>query len=684
MYLDKVFVDDNLKYDVLRRHMHFVIIDLLNYKIKPYNDSNTGKSSLKNKPKIIFKVEFVNKSLDMINLPRILRDKSLKSYVNFCKIKEPSVVFSTRPNISCKIFNYNTTVKEFADLNDYICKCSEHSNFINSDCGHVATGDVTIFKTTKLIEVLKKGPGYHEPVNLDFEAAYKAINLNIGSLLRSWSNKEYFSVDCFNGWRNRLDELVLNEINKLKLKYSINHNKLSVFSDKSVKAELSYFHKYFVLCPIDKASKNIAVICKRFYLETILNECYTNTKSYCDVSDLINISDICKQQKEYLKLNTSDSDDRLPHIVLFPKFHKPKLSQRFVVSYSSCVIKPLARNIPLGLKAVYKQICSYSNMIYKGTGINRNWIINNNAPILDCFDNLSQFSRAMNIQTFDFATLYTNLNHDVIKTALSSVIRLAFKHSKRKCIAIYSKSSAFVNSTRDGTWYFDESSLVDAVNYLMDNCYFTLGHLIFRQIIGVPIGVDPGPYIANLTLWFFENKYLEKLYKTDYFSAKLLNRTFRLIDDITAVNADGVFQKHLDKIYPSSLFLNNENLIDSRAHVLDLDININNGSFEVCLYDKREDFPFDIVQFAPASSNVPRNILYGVFGTQVIRYFRICSNFDHYENRISKLIQIFLDLGYNKQLLKNVYYRSYYKHKFSDKFGKIAQTPTPQYSGLFD
>ena len=101
--------------------------------------------------------------------------------------------------------------------------------------------------------------------------------------------------------------------------------------------------------------------------------------------------------------------------------------------------------------------------------------------------------------------------------------------------------------------YFNESSLIGALNYLMDNCYFTLGHLIFRQIIGVPMGVDPGPYIANLTLWYFENKYLEKLYKTDYFSAKLLNRTFRLIDDITAVNSDGVFQMHLDKIYPSSL-----------------------------------------------------------------------------------------------------------------------------------
>ena len=30
----------------------------------------------------------------------------------------------------------------------------------------------------------------------------------------------------------------------------------------------------------------------------------------------------------------SDVKDILPHIVLFPKFHKPELSQRFVVSYA--------------------------------------------------------------------------------------------------------------------------------------------------------------------------------------------------------------------------------------------------------------------------------------------------------------------------------------------------------------
>jgi hypothetical protein len=289
----------------------------------------------------------------------------------------------------------------------------------------------------------------------------------------------------------------------------------------------------------------------------------------------------------------------LPHIVLFPKFHKPKLSQRYVVSYSNCLVKPLAIRLTLGLKAVYQQVVNYCNMMFKVTGIKRNWIINNNVPILDCLNSVCVSSRARNIQTYDFSTLYTSLEHEEIKLALSSVIKLCFKHSKKKYIAIYERSSSWVNNPRPGTFCYDSITLMNSINFLIDNCYFTLGTNIFRQVIGVPIGVDPGPYIANLTLWFFENSYLEKLYKTDFYSARKLNNTFRLIDDITSINSDGVFQEHVNAIYPKSLILNKENSSDDRAHVLDLNISVNDGTFNISLYDKREDFPFDIVQYVP-------------------------------------------------------------------------------------
>ena len=80
---------------------------------------------------------------------------------------------------------------------------------------------------------------------------------------------------------------------------------------------------------------------------------------------------------------------RLPHITAYPKFHKIKLSERFVISYASCLIKPLSRSICLALKSIYSCIVNYCNMLNTVTGINHNWMIQNNSKIVDCLEHIN-------------------------------------------------------------------------------------------------------------------------------------------------------------------------------------------------------------------------------------------------------------------------------------------------------
>ena len=61
--------------------------------------------------KVNFRLLFVNKVMDMINLPMIFRYQSLKSFVSFCSIKQPSIVYSFKSSISSKKFNYNDVVR---------------------------------------------------------------------------------------------------------------------------------------------------------------------------------------------------------------------------------------------------------------------------------------------------------------------------------------------------------------------------------------------------------------------------------------------------------------------------------------------------------------------------------------------------------------------------------------------
>ena len=50
---------------------------------------------------------------------------------------------------------------------------------------------------------------------------------------------------------------------------------------------------------------------------------------------------------------------------------------------------------------------------------------------------------------------------------------------------------------------FDKQLVKDCISYLLDNCYFTFGEQIFKQTIGIPMGSDPVPFMANLCLYYY-------------------------------------------------------------------------------------------------------------------------------------------------------------------------------------
>ena len=162
----------------------------------------------------------------------------------------------------------------------------------------------------------------------------------------------------------------------------------------------------------------------------------------------------------------------------------------------------------------------------------------------------------------------------------------------------------------------------------MNNCFFTLGNKVFRQVIGIPIGSDPAPLMANLFLYFYENKCVRTLKKTDLNKARKFRYTFRFID-LTTINDNGLFEEYHNEIYPEELRLNLEGSGD-RLSFLDLDLTKNNGQLDVKLFDKRDSFPFSIVRLPYASSNIPTNMFYSCISAEILRIGRISSNFPNF------------------------------------------------------
>ena len=89
----------------------------------------------------------------------------------------------------------------------------------------------------------------------------------------------------------------------------------------------------------------------------------------------------------------------------------------------------------------------------------------------------------------------------------------------------------------------------------------------------------------------------------------------------------------VNQIYPPELQLNKSNTSDTEAPFLDLHLSISNCFVSFKVYDKRDDFDFDIVNFPFLHGDVPRHPSYWLYISQLIRFDRVCSHVDDFNPR---------------------------------------------------
>ena len=61
-----------------------------------------------------------------------------------------------------------------------------------------------------------------------------------------------------------------------------------------------------------------------------------------------------------------------------------------------------------------------------------------------------------------------------------------------------------------------------------------------------------------------------------------------------------------------------------------IDISIHNKKFVTKIYDKRDDFNFEIIKYPSTSSNIHDSTLHAVFISQLIRYAWVCNNVEYF------------------------------------------------------
>ena len=167
------------------------------------------------------------------------------------------------------------------------------------------------------------------------------------------------------------------------------------------------------------------------------------------------------------------------------------------------------------------------------------------------------------------------------------------------------------------------------IDFLVDNIFVKFGRCLFRQVIGIHMGTNCAPLLADLFLYSYESEFVNNPVRIGHRRpARSFMLCYRKIDDLTVFNNKKLIDC-LKDIYPSELNVEKADRLDDQANYLDWAFIIGNNNRQYTkLCDKRDDFNFDIVNFPFLSSNIPSGPLYGVYTLQLIRYARCCTYYD--------------------------------------------------------
>ena len=107
----------------------------------------------------------------------------------------------------------------------------------------------------------------------------------------------------------------------------------------------------------------------------------------------------------------------------------------------------------------------------------------------------------------------------------------------------------------------------DALLYLFDNVYIRFGNKLYIQIVGIPMGTNYAPLVADMFLFCYERDFMTSLSddnQTHIIGA--FNSTSKYLDDLLNID-NSYFEGMVNQIYQPELQMNNANTSDTEGHL---------------------------------------------------------------------------------------------------------------------
>ena len=108
------------------------------------------------------------------------------------------------------------------------------------------------------------------------------------------------------------------------------------------------------------------------------------------------------------------------------------------------------------------------------------------------------------MSTYDFSNHYTTLPHNLIKYKLIDLIDRTFQREGSLYLACNDRNAFFTSEKPKKYHAWSCQNVCDALTFLSDNIFIRFGTKLYRQVVGIPMGTNCAPLVADLFLFCYE------------------------------------------------------------------------------------------------------------------------------------------------------------------------------------
>ncbi len=522
---------------------------------------------------------------------------------------------------------------------------------------------------------------------------------------------------------------------------------------KKAQAELETLKDVLTISYCDKHQDQLTLLCRRLYAFQAWLYLDNNKDTYVKVTE--SEADIARRITKVVEekfddvfwfRRPSDPDDnsqptkksplrptKVGHLQLTIKYHKkPRPAFRPIIASKDKPEVPTARVVNAALRFINNAVCDqmWHDLILTRIGLSMprscsligcEGLHAANGGILRKLIARGEIDGSKVLMaSYDFTAMYTKFTHKMIIDALTELLTYAFRRQaivmNKDCCYLavpkhqdYQRSTAFwfgrdkfpSNDKRDKKFtLLSLSSLIDRIKFLLDSTYIFFGGEVFKQDIGLPMGLVPAGLLASLTCFTYEIAYaervLDRLSRTppsapDYEEVRarayfiillqryiddeihyLINKD--VFDSKTALYDERTAPGHaqdggpLDGMYPTTSVGPKGEVVQMPCelecvHEPSREINfldwsvaiIGDGRIITDVFDKRTGMEIykNVRKFPHRASVMSNKIRYNVVTSQLIRYARRCTRYRDFLRNSAKLVAAMWAHGYRRDLLQH-------------------------------